>query len=308
MKMLKILTLSWFCLALVSCSFDNNLVLAQLGEQKITWGEFREVYERAKNNYDPFMLRSGKGLDIKNQILNQYIDQKLLLNLAQSLKIQIDEQKILEHLEILQGGTSNKDFKKMLQERNLSFKEWRNEQKNKLIISKLINSEIRSKINITDLMIQDYYQANKNKYKVPAQVRALHIMVKSRKKAEALLELLKKGEDFAKMAQQHSESPDAIKGGDLGYFPKGQYPRTFDKACFSLNLDEISDIVVSQYGFHLFKLVEKIPPRTLSWQEVKDKIKNVLLINAEKGHLDQWLKQLRQENPVMIRLENLKKI
>ena len=297
------------CFSIISsCSPSSSLPLAQVGEERITWEEFKPVYDKTKKNYDPHLLESESGLEIKRNILEQYIDKKLLLNLAKSFNVSISDEELKKYIEILKGPADPKNFEKLLKERQISYNDWIQTQRDKLILSKLIKSELRSKIEITNDMMRDYYRKNLDKYKRPEKVHALHLMVLTRKKAEALHDLLKKGGDFSEIARKHSESPDAVKGGDLGYFTREQYPPTFDEACFSLKEGEISDIVASNYGFHIFKVLRKKRPQKLSFKNVKERIQQELFIKYEKHNLDQWLIQLRQEHPVSIDTKNLNKI
>ncbi|MFQ6126618.1 MAG: peptidylprolyl isomerase [Candidatus Heimdallarchaeota archaeon] len=82
-------------------------------------------------------------------------------------------------------------------------------------------------------------------------IRASHILVKTRDKAEEILEQLKMGADFAKLAREHSECPSKKRGGDLGKFNRGQMVKTFERAAFALKKGQISDIVHTQFGYHI---------------------------------------------------------
>lgn len=86
------------------------------------------------------------------------------------------------------------------------------------------------------------------------QVKASHILVKKRSQAEKILEELKKGASFAKLAQKYSECPSKKQGGDLGWFGRGKMVPGFEKAAFSLKKGELSDIVKTQFGYHIIKM------------------------------------------------------
>ncbi|KYK34379.1 MAG: peptidyl-prolyl cis-trans isomerase [Theionarchaea archaeon] len=86
------------------------------------------------------------------------------------------------------------------------------------------------------------------------QVKASHILVKKRSQAEKILEELKKGASFAKLAQEYSECPSKKRGGDLGWFGRGKMVPEFEKAAFSLKKGELSDIVKTQFGYHVIKV------------------------------------------------------
>jgi len=137
---------------------------------------------------------------------------------------------------------------------------------------------------ISDEEAESFYRQNINRYSIPEQRKARHILLKTTaedsedvlreklEKAEQILQLARSGEDFAELAKQYSEGPTGPRGGDLGSFSQGRMVKPFDDAAFALNEGEISDIVETQFGFHIIK-VEKIEPahiRTL--EEVKEEI------------------------------------
>lgn len=88
------------------------------------------------------------------------------------------------------------------------------------------------------------------------QVKASHILVKKRSEAEKILEELKKGASFAELAKNHSECPSKKRGGDLGWFGRGKMVPEFEKAAFSLKKGELSDIVKTQFGYHIIKVTD----------------------------------------------------
>ena len=132
--------------------------------------------------------------------------------------------------------------------------------------------------------IEAFYRQNFSRYSLPEQRRARHILIKTseedsedtliekRSRAEQVLELARSGEDFAELAKQYSEGPTAQRGGDLGSFARGRMVKPFEDAVFSLNAGEISDIVETQFGFHIIKLEEIEPAYTRTLEEVRDEI------------------------------------
>ena len=137
---------------------------------------------------------------------------------------------------------------------------------------------------ITDEEVESFYRQNLNRYSFPEQRSARHILLKTseedteetlvqkREKAERILKLARSGEDFGALARQYSEGPTGPKGGDLGTFPRGRMVKAFDDAVFSLNEGEISDIVETQFGFHIIKLEKIEPAHTRTLAEAKSEI------------------------------------
>jgi peptidyl-prolyl cis-trans isomerase D len=134
---------------------------------------------------------------------------------------------------------------------------------------------------IPDEELESFYRQNFSRFSIPEQRSARHILIKTSEEdtedilaekrimAEQVLELAKSGEDFAELAKQYSEGPTGPKGGDLGSFSRGRMVKPFDDAAFSLNEGEISDIVETQFGFHIIKLEKIEPAYTRTLEEVR---------------------------------------
>ena len=144
---------------------------------------------------------------------------------------------------------------------------------------------IRDRIQISPQDIQRAYEDNQQQYSTPEQVRASHILLKTegkddaavKKQAEELLAKVKAGADFAQLATKYSEDDSSkVKGGDLDFFPKGQMVPEFDKTAFSMKPGEISDLVKTQYGYHIIKLTDKKAAITKPLEEVRAQIEDQL--------------------------------
>jgi peptidyl-prolyl cis-trans isomerase D len=130
---------------------------------------------------------------------------------------------------------------------------------------------LRAKIVVSSADIERTYNSNIEQYSTPEQVRASHILLKTEGKddaavkarAEELLKQARAGADFAELAKKNSEDDASAKnGGDLDYFGRGRMVPEFDQAAFSLEPGKISDLVKSQYGYHIIKVVDKKPATT----------------------------------------------
>jgi peptidyl-prolyl cis-trans isomerase D len=144
---------------------------------------------------------------------------------------------------------------------------------------------IRAKVNVTSADAERWYNENIEQYTTPEQVRASHILLKTdgkddavvKAKAEDLLKQIKAGADFATLAKKYSEDEGtAPNGGDLNYFGRGRMVPEFDTAVFALEPGQISDLVKTQYGYHIIKLVEKKPGLTKPFADVKQQITDQL--------------------------------
>jgi peptidyl-prolyl cis-trans isomerase D len=141
--------------------------------------------------------------------------------------------------------------------------------------------KVSSSLNITDAQVLADYNSRKNDFQVPERVKARHILLKTegandaavKTKAEALLKQVKGGGDFAKLAKENSADPgSATQGGELGYLTRGQTVPEFEKSAFSLKPGEISDLVKTQYGYHIIQSEEHQTPQIQPFESVKNQI------------------------------------
>ncbi len=145
-------------------------------------------------------------------------------------------------------------------------------------------AQVANTIQVNDDQIQAYYNAHRDEYRTPERVHARHILLsitnkpkdevpKIKAQAEALDKQLKAGADFAELAKKNSQDPgSAQKGGDLGWVSRGQMVKNFEDAVFTLKPNEISDVVTTEYGFHIIQVLEKQPAHLQTLDEVKPAI------------------------------------
>ena len=168
-------------------------------------------------------------------------------------------------------------------------------------------NQLRQGTQIPDDVLKQQYQANIQQYEVPDQVHVQHILLKTvgqtdalveetKKKAEDVLKQAKKGAKFDELAKKYSEDPGSKdKGGDLGWIRHGQTVPEFDKAAFSLAPGQISDLVRTQYGFHIIKVLEKQNAHTKPFDEVKDSIRAPLMLTEADKQANTTADQLSRD-------------
>ena len=148
----------------------------------------------------------------------------------------------------------------------------------------LDRDQARQKVIVPATDIQRYYNANISQYQTPEQVRASHILLKTdgkdeaavRKQAEEVLAQVKAGGDFAELAKKYSEDTSKDQGGDLDFFTRGRMVPEFETAAFALAPGQTSDIVKSQFGFHIIRVTDKRPGSTRTMDEVRQQIQDTL--------------------------------
>jgi peptidyl-prolyl cis-trans isomerase C len=184
-------------------------------------------------------------------------------------------------------------------------------------IQQYIERQFVSKVTVTDKEMVEYYESHMDLFKQPLQIRISHILIQTdpkweksrkqeaRRKIEQILKNLKKGQDFAALAKEQSDGPTKANGGDLGYITTGQLDKQFESTVFALKSGETTDIIETDYGFHLFKLMDKKPETILAYENVKEKIQQFLIEEKAKQEAELHAKTLREKANVTLFLPEL---
>ncbi len=227
-------------------------------------------------------------------ILDQLVTRTMLLQVAAKSDITPDETVINQQFEAIkaqQPTIADEDLRRFISD--------------EIVIQQTIQQAVVSKISITDEEAQDYYTQNQDQFNEPEQIRASHILVKvaqdasqedkdaAQKKIEEVLAKAKNGEDFAELAKQHSEGPSGPNGGDLGFFQRGAMVKPFEDAVLAMNEGDVSDLVETQFGYHIIKATGKKEPRTVSFEEVKDRLKSGLSRQKTNTEVAKWIDDLK---------------
>lgn len=255
----------------VGVDAKEGKVIAEVGGEKITLEELDQMVQDLPAQFQS-MASSRKG-----EFLDSVIDEKLLYGKALSDNI-------------------DKDPKVKRQVEQIS---------RQVVISELLKREIERKVQISDADAKDYYEANKDQFVEPEKYRARHILVDTEQEANDLLVRLNAGEDFAALAKEKSKCPSKEKGGDLGLASKGQMVPEFENAALLLEPGKTSEVVKTQFGYHIVRLEEKQPATERSYEEVKDQIKQTMLPLKQKEKFEVLIKELKEKNKVVVYNEEL---
>jgi peptidyl-prolyl cis-trans isomerase C len=223
-------------------------------------------------------------------VLDDMIAYKVLQQEAKTRKIAVPDADVEAQVaKIRSQFQTDAQFQQALAAQKLTVQGIRDEARDGISVDKLVESEIGTKVTVKPEAIADFYQKNPDKFQQGPRVRASHILIAvpenadaaaktaAKTKAEGLLKDIKGGKDFAALAKENSADPgSAQQGGDLGFFEPGQMVPQFDKVAFALKPGELSDVVETQYGFHIIKVVEKQGARVVPLEEVKPQIEQYL--------------------------------
>ncbi len=144
-----------------------------------------------------------------------------------------------------------------------------------------------SKVQVEEKEVKDYYDNNKEQFKEKESVKASHILVDGKEKADEILSELKNELSFDEAAKKYSKCPSKSRGGDLGFFNKGKMVPEFEKAAFSMDKEEISEPIKTQFGYHIIKVIDKKDSKQKTYEEAKDQIyKQLVGMKQNKKYLE----------------------
>ena len=244
----------------------------------------------------------------KTEAVNQLISEELLYQECVNKKMKLDDGLVDKELQTIKGRFKNDaQYSETLKRMDLTEDELKQQIGRQAIIRNLLEKEVISKISVSKEDAKKYFQSNSAEFHQPERVRAQHILIKlepgadeqkkaeARKKLEGVKKRILAGEDFGKLAKEYSEGPSNVREGDLGYFTRGRMVKPFEDAAFKLKPNEISDIVETQFGYHLIKVLDHQADKDPSFEEIEPRV--MTLLRQEKIHqqYDAYLAKLRQK-------------
>lgn len=252
---------------------------------------------------------------VQTEVLDSLVRREILYQESLKSGIKPDENAVDKEIKTVKQQFSNEtEYKNELSRRNITEEIFRSWIERNSSIQQYIERQFTGKIAVADNDILTYYEGRPDLFKQPLQVRVSHILIQTdpkggeaskqeaRRKAEQMLKSLKKGQDFAALAREQSDGPTRTNGGDLGYIKMGQLEKKLESAAFSLNPGEMSEVIETSYGFHLFKLIDKKPETVLAYDKVKEQIRQYLLQEKAKQEADLQARKLREKADVKILL------
>ncbi|OGS44904.1 MAG: hypothetical protein A2539_04305 [Elusimicrobia bacterium RIFOXYD2_FULL_34_15] len=303
----------------------NDDVILQTDYDKVA----NPVVEQIKSNYSDTMTKEEiekKITEIKKELLDQMIDQKLLLQEAKKRDLKVSKREVDNGIDTVKERFQKRDGKTLtpteaetefnaeLKKQNLTMNQFRDKIHDDLLINKLIESDIISRVEKpTEQELKEYYEKNKDKLDDPEKVSVRHILTRVSKnasikeKSQALNKIkevqkkLKNSEDFAKLAEEYSEDPGSAKeGGDLGFIVKGMMVKSFEDVAFKTPVGEVSDIFETEFGYHIIKVDAKKAKQKRTYEQVKDDLEKYLRSEKNQEQYVKYMKVLRDKASISV--------
>jgi foldase protein PrsA len=307
LKMCAMLILAFFITW--GCQKKEAVYVASINEEKITLDEYRErIFKQLNPPGTKAQITIPDAERFKDEILNIMIMERLMLQKARELSLGVSADELDKAVNDIKKDYSEDRFQQNFSMDKTSFDLWRSELKNRILMEKLVQAEVNSKISVSDTEAAAYYKAHMNTFKSMPRVHVAQIVVRDQAKAEAILKRLTAGKPFDTVAKEESIAPEAEKGGDLGFFPRGVLPEEIDSVVFVLPVGKTSRIVKSLYGYHIFKVLKKEPGGQKPFADVKGQIISDLQKKKEEEAYIQWLQALRSKATIRINSDVLKNL
>lgn len=289
----------------------DALAVATVNGEVISRADFEHALERefiASSSESGQQPSPEEVEPYKRALLDTLISRTVLLQAARAHNITVTPEEVDRGVLRLSSDYPSGNFNDVLAEGQLSMAELKKNESARLTIEKLFTHEVYTRVAVTEEELRDTYAQHEEQYTSPERVRAAQIVVKSMEEARRVQAQLKSGKKFAELARKYSLSADARVGGDLGFFPRGQMPPAFDAVVFSLAPGQVSDVVETEYGYHLFRVLEKKPGHKLEFSEVRGQVEAKLLALRRAEAQEKYEKELRSKAQVWVNEPTLQAI
>ncbi len=291
-------------------------VVAHVNKDDITREELDQAMKTASQRMGGMAMSEEQRGELQKQVLDNLVSECLLLQKARDLKIDDLDAKVTERIaKIKEQFPDDKAFQEAIKSAGFDEAKLKVKVTEGVRIENLIEREVRSKIKVPDEEIQKFYDEHPEYFSTPAQVRASHILVtcpadaddqtKAEKKAkiDAARERVEKGEDFAKVANEMSDCPSKVRGGDLDFFSKGHMVKPFEEVAFSMKSNEVSQVVATQFGYHIIKQTGSKPATVTPLADEKEKIQQHLSSQKTQDAVGAYVEGLRKDAKIEILLK-----
>ncbi|HKY33387.1 MAG TPA: peptidylprolyl isomerase [Candidatus Polarisedimenticolia bacterium] len=245
-------------------------------------------------------------------VLDGLIGSELLYQKARESRTEVAPAEVTQAIEQTRNGMGQAAYEEELARRRMDGDDIEQLVRQNITVQKFIRETIVDQVNVGEAEVRQFYEEHKAQMQLPPRVQASHILVKTspedppekkaeaRKRIDAALGRVKAGEDFAAVAREVSEDNSAPQGGALGAIQRGQTVPPFEEAAFRLGVGDVSDVVESQFGYHVIKVTGKVDASTATLDEARDQIQQFLKQRKAQEAIERMVQELRAAAKVEI--------
>ena len=298
LKLASIVVLMGLCGCVEETPPESRVVLEVAG-RPVTLGEFDRFIRMSVQQESPVLSS-----EVMAALFDQFVEEQLLLRAADDAGIRADPGVVAQRMAALRSipensaaapeplGTDDQAVAENLEKQ--------------VRIERLVSAEALAAVEIDDLEITAYYESHREEFVRPETVDVSQILVDTEARAlELRKSILAKKVLFEDVAREESKGPEAGRGGNMGAFARGELPPSFDAEVFALDAGAISDVVSTDFGFHLFRVNSRTAEEPLSLDQVREAVRVELLRDKSEDAMKRYVAELESRYPLTVHQQNL---
>ncbi|MBM4349903.1 MAG: hypothetical protein FJ106_08465 [Deltaproteobacteria bacterium] len=316
--LITILVLFFLAVLVFSGEAVVDRIVAVVNQEIITLSEVERMIGHLKQEIEAEnrLERRSRVNELSRMALERLIEEKLIDQEAKRSGIKAAAKEIDGAIEEIKrrNSATQEDMERALAKEGLTLEAFKKDIEKKIIRTKVIQWAVKVEPNMGEKELRDFYLKNSDRYRTEESYRPGHILFKVpkeaapeevreiRAKCQKVLGKIKAGEDFGELAILYSEDISSKDRGDLGVFKKGELLPAFEKEALRLNIGEVSNIVRTDFGFHIIRLLDRKGADPLPYEDVKEKVRQDYLEREFDKGLKQFLTTLRGKSIIEIKL------
>jgi parvulin-like peptidyl-prolyl isomerase len=278
-------------------SGSSQSVVVKVGDRVVTLGDLERIVTitSLENGISKKVVWSSI-----HSLADRIVDDFLILEYGEEMGITLPDIELERAIQDIVKDYPGNSFKETLLNRCIDYAEWKRRLREQLSIQKIMNEQASSLPPISHHAIKAYYEERKEGFQHPPRVKVIHIVIKEKEEAEALLARVKQEEDMTRLLQEQAR--DLALGEDHGeqWHTSDMLPPEVSEVAFSIEIDAISGVIETQYGFHIIKVLKRQPAGRKGLLEVITEIENRLLREAMERRYRVWLQELRKRYRIKV--------
>jgi parvulin-like peptidyl-prolyl isomerase len=312
--------LALFFLAVLVSSGESvvDRIVAVVNQEIITLSEVERMIGHLKEEIEAGnrLERRSRVNELSRMALERLIEERLIDQEAKRSGIKAAGKEIDGAIEEIKrrNSATQEDLERTLAKEGVTLEAFKKDIEKKIIRTKVVQWAVKVEPNVGEKELRDFYLKNSDRYRTEESYRPGHILFKVpkeaapeevreiRAKCQKVLGKIKAGEDFGELAILYSEDISSKDRGDLGVFKKGELLPAFEKEALRLNIGEVSNIVRTDFGFHIIRLLDRKGADPLPYEDVKEKVRQDYLEREFDKGLKQFLTTLRGKSIIEIKL------
>ena len=284
-------------------------IIARVNTEIIT----QRTYEQEQEKLRQQLAQEYSGAELEAQIkeqsknlLRDLIDQSLMVQKAkdEDINVETDVVKELDEYRKKNNLATLEDLETEVEKQGLNYEDIKDQIRRRLLVREVIGREVGSRIQLSRDDARKFYEAHKKDFESPGMVRLGQILISTEKRKpeeaekranDALVEL-KAGQRFAEIAKKYSDGPGAEQGGEVGFMKEGSLAPEIAAVVAKLDLNEFSNPIQIRYGYIILKVLERYSPGIPKFEEVEQRVNEVLYDQRMQPNLRQYMTRLRKES------------